>query len=316
MPLLVAALMAFTRQFVALFFPTHSLIPLPMVYFNIAHTTSYTYDQYVTGSKNIIRMFPMQTEYQNVVSQSLTISGCPRVIVSKDSFGNKIGMFTIEQPHNRLIIESCVEIHNQEYDAYGMASRTSHNWEDTQLFIRDTAFQLFLNNREFAVIQDIKRVVDSFQPQNMTPFQVAMAFSEYVYKNFIYKPGCTNVNSSLTEVWNLKAGVCQDFAHVLIYMLRLVNLPSRYVSGYICPNNNGMRGDGASHAWMEVYLPNYGWLGIDPTNNCCADEKYVYVAAGRDYHDVAPMKGEFRGSANQYLNVLVTVSYQKMMEAA
>ncbi len=135
-------------------------------------------------------------------------------------------------------------------------------------------------------------------------------FNHYVFTNFKYIPNITTVTTTLNEVWNLKAGICQDFAHLLIAMLKLANIPARYVSGYICPNKNGMRGDGASHAWVEAFLPNYGWVGIDPTNDCLAEDKHVRVAVGRDYNDICPVKGAFTGnSSHQTMNVSVSVSY-------
>ena len=95
--------------------------------------------------------------------------------------------------------------------------------------------------------------------------------------------GITNVETTLDEAWKLKAGVCQDFAHILLVMLRMLSIPARYVSGYICPNKNGMRGEGATHAWVEAYIPFYGWLGFDPTNNCFVNDLHVRLAVGRNF---------------------------------
>jgi transglutaminase-like putative cysteine protease len=114
----------------------------------------------------------------------------------------------------------------------------------------------------------------------------------------------------MDEVLKLKAGVCQDFAHILVLMLRLLNIPARYISGYICPNHNGMRGEGATHAWAEAYLPDYGWLGIDPTNNCIANETHVRLAVGRNFSDCSPVKGVYKGSSGHLLEVKVSVEYR------
>jgi len=285
-----------------------------MVNFNIKHTTTYTYDNDIYDSRNLIRLYPIDDEFQKVISHQLTISGNPIVTVSTDSFGNKIGVFTMPNPHRELTIVSDMEIQTQPRDVFSAASNASQTWDEIQLLATDSAFQLFLNNKDSVPLNELSEVVHSFQPLALTPFQAATAFNEYIFRNFVYNPSVTNVFTTLPEVWSLKAGVCQDFARVLIYMLRLVNLPARYVSGYICPNNDGLRGDGASHAWVEVYLPSYGWLGLDPTNNCCVADKHVKLAVGRDYEDVAPLKGEFKGQANQWLNVLVTVSYNTVAE--
>jgi transglutaminase-like putative cysteine protease len=108
----------------------------------------------------------------------------------------------------------------------------------------------------------------------------------------------------------LKSGVCQDFAHMLLAMLRLINIPARYVSGYICPNKSGMRGEGATHAWVEAYIPFYGWLGVDPTNNCLVNETHVRLAVGKNFTDCSPVKGTYRGTSNHTLDVTVSVSYE------
>ncbi len=114
----------------------------------------------------------------------------------------------------------------------------------------------------------------------------------------------------LNEIWDLKAGVCQDFAHILLLMLRLLGIPSRYVSGYVCPKDSSLRGEGATHAWAEAYIPYYGWLGIDPTNNCVVNDLHVRLAIGRNFSDCSPMKGTYKGTAKQTLEVGVSVSYE------
>jgi transglutaminase-like putative cysteine protease len=111
-------------------------------------------------------------------------------------------------------------------------------------------------------------------------------------------------------VWKLKAGVCQDFAHILLVLLRQTGIPARYVSGYVCPNKNGMRGEGATHAWIEAYIPGNGWVGLDPTNNCVADDLHVRLAVGRNFSDCSPVKGTYKGTAGQTLEVGVSVSYE------
>ncbi|HEY0272829.1 MAG TPA: transglutaminase family protein, partial [Chitinophaga sp.] len=126
---------------------------------------------------------------------------------------------------------------------------------------------------------------------------------------FEYIKGVTTVDTTLSEILRLQAGVCQDFAHVLTTMLRFTKIPARYVSGYICPNKNGMRGEGATHAWAEAYIPGYGWLGLDPTNNCIANEKHLRLAVGRNFSDCSPVKGVYNGPSGHVLEVTVSVGY-------
>jgi transglutaminase-like putative cysteine protease len=157
--------------------------------------------------------------------------------------------------------------------------------------------------------EEIRELVEAYD-HYMTPLAVAKALNEYVYNNFKYITGITSVETTLDEVWRLKAGVCQDFAHMLLVMVRMLGMPARYVSGYICPNKNGMRGEGATHAWVEAYIPYYGWLGLDPTNNCIANDMHVRLAVGRNFSDCSPVKGSYKGTSNHVLHVGVSVSYE------
>jgi transglutaminase-like putative cysteine protease len=133
------------------------------------------------------------------------------------------------------------------------------------------------------------------------PLKNALVLSEYVYDNFVYEKGVTSVETPIEEVWNLKKGVCQDFAHILLVMLRMFDIPARYISGYICPKNEGVRGEGATHAWVEAYIPFYGWLGLDPTNNTIVSDGHVRLQVGRNFADCTPVKGIYKGSGDHRL---------------
>jgi transglutaminase-like putative cysteine protease len=144
----------------------------------------------------------------------------------------------------------------------------------------------FLRQENFNALNEVKKIIDTEQQKHSTPFETAKHFSDYIYTQFEYKKGITTVESTIDEVWKLRSGVCQDFAHILLVMLRLIS--RRYVSGYICPKKNGMRGEGATHAWVEAFLPFYGWLGLDPTNNCLVNEAHVRLAVGKNFSDCSP----------------------------
>ncbi len=132
----------------------------------------------------------------------------------------------------------------------------------------------------------------------------------YIFTNFKYIKGITNIETTVQEILELRSGVCQDFAHVMLEILHTLGIPSRYVSGYICPNKNGMRGEGATHAWIEAWIPGNGWTGIDPTNNVWVTNHHVKLAVGRNFNDCSPIKGTFKGPANQSLSVYVSVGYE------
>ncbi|RYY60829.1 MAG: transglutaminase family protein [Chitinophagaceae bacterium] len=134
--------------------------------------------------------------------------------------------------------------------------------------------------------------------------------AEFVYKNFQYIKGITTIETTVREILEIRSGVCQDFAHLMLELLRNLDIPCRYVSGYICPNKNGMRGEGATHAWVEAWIPNSGWAGIDPTNNVWVTDTHVKLAVGRNFTDCTPVKGTFKGLARQSLSVYVSVGYE------
>jgi transglutaminase-like putative cysteine protease len=158
---------------------------------------------------------------------------------------------------------------------------------------------------------EIQAIVKELRPLWDAPALFIQRCSEYIYQNFQYKKGITNVESTVDEILMHKQGVCQDFAHVMLQMLRSIGMPVRYVSGYICPNRDGVRGAGATHAWVEVFLPSAGgWVGIDPTNNTWVSDQHVSLAVGRHFNDCSPVKGTFKGPANQSLFVYVSVGFE------
>jgi transglutaminase-like putative cysteine protease len=159
-------------------------------------------------------------------------------------------------------------------------------------------------------IDELEALPFIIESKSLTPLEASRRLNEYVYINFSYDKTVTDVETTFDEVWTLRAGVCQDFAHVLLVLLRLIDIPARYVSGYICPNKNGMRGEGATHAWVEAYIPGFGWLGLDPTNNCLVQDLHVRLATGRSFRDVSPVKGTYKGTSEHQLEVGVTVSYE------
>ena len=140
-------------------------------------------------------------------------------------------------------------------------------------------------------------------------WQAAVQVMRFIDAEFEYQPKVTSVNSGLTEVLAKRSGVCQDFTHVMIGMCRSLKIPARYVSGYLYNGpTDELEGSQASHAWCEVFVPDHGWLALDPTNNQQADERYIRVAVGRDYSDIVPVQGTYRGSAAKAMTVEVNVT--------
>jgi transglutaminase-like putative cysteine protease len=281
--------------------------------FEIQHITRYIYESPVRDSANQIILFPIKDEYQDVIKQELTITGNPAVDTHIDYYGNEVGSFTYSDPHSVLTINSKVLVATKHRPLPINDIFPSHQWEDLKRLQFMVPYIDFLKQEYFDGINELRAIVDNEKAKDDTPYQVTLRFCQYVYDNFDYIKGVTTVETKLDEIWKLKAGVCQDFAHMLMEMLRMVQIPARYVSGYICTSKNDMRGEGATHAWAEAYIPDYGWLGIDPTNNCIANETHVRLAVGRNFSDCSPVKGVYKGSSNHKLEVAVSVDEENAL---
>jgi transglutaminase-like putative cysteine protease len=281
-----------------------------MPQFKIHHVTKYTYEVPVRDSANQVILFPVKDEYQTVQKQELVISGEPVVDVYKDYYGNEVGSFMVAEPHSQLVIDSKIEVITKSRTLPADNMPKEAQWKHLHELRYQVPFIDFLKQEPFVAVDEIKQVTQLEQSQLITPFVTAQKLNDYVYREFQYIKGVTSVETTPDEIWTLKAGVCQDFAHILLVMLRLIGIPARYVSGYICPNRNGMRGEGATHAWVEAYLPDYGWLGLDPTNNCLVNDLHVRLAVGRNFSDCSPVKGTYKGTSNHSLEVGVSVSYE------
>jgi transglutaminase-like putative cysteine protease len=278
--------------------------------FKIQHITTYNYEVPVRDSANQIMLYPFNDERQEVIIHELFITGSPMVETHLDVFGNKVGTFTHSQPHSELVINSNLEVITSALPLPSRDRNAGDQWDQLAKTRLQFPFIDFLKNETFESLPELRDAMNEVDHQSFGPLTTAEKYCEYVFKNFTYKKGITTVDTTLDEIWKLRSGVCQDFAHLLLAMLKLVNIPARYVSGYICPNKNGMRGEGATHAWVEAYIPDYGWLGLDPTNNCLTNEMHVRLAVGKNYYDCSPVRGTYRGNSGHTLEVAVTVSYE------
>jgi transglutaminase-like putative cysteine protease len=278
--------------------------------FKIQHITRYTYEAMVRDSANQVILFPITDIHQEVLKHDLIITGNPTVDTYIDYYGNEVGSFTYLEPHNQLVINSEVLVVTHPRILPADTDPAPEQWEKLTALQFVVPYIDFLKHEYFEHLPELLATIDNVKHADDTPYRAAQRFCEYVYRNFEYLPGVTTVETTIDEVWKLKAGVCQDFAHIYIQMMRSLNIPARYVSGYICPNHSGMRGEGATHAWAEVYIPNYGWIGVDPTNNCIANETHVRLAVGRNFSDCSPVKGVYKGNSGHLLEVKVSVEYR------
>ena len=278
--------------------------------FKIHHITRYLYDGPVRDSANQIMLYPVKDEFQEIVQHNLTISGNPSVASFVDYFGNETGTFTQPHPHRELVIDSRIVVITKPRSSPVSGMSPEEQWNQIERLRSQFQFIDFLKLEPFSAINELKEEIRRERNQVKAPLEMAVDFTAYINSNFKYQKGITTVESTPDEIWQLKSGVCQDFAHILLFMLRLSNVPARYVSGYICPNKNGMRGEGATHAWAEAYIPGQGWVGLDPTNNCVVGESHVRLAVGKNFSDCSPVKGTYRGTSDHTLEVTVSVQYE------
>jgi transglutaminase-like putative cysteine protease len=278
-----------------------------MSQYHIKHITRYIYTSAVIDSANQIMLFPLNDAQQEVKKHKIIITHQPSVEIFTDYFGNQVGVFSVIRPHTELTIESTIDIVTEEVKLPSDDTDAGLQWENLNAAPEQAPFLDFLALEKFNTSSEVLAAASSMIKESSTPFEVSKLLSSFVYNNFEYKKGITNVETKVDEIWKIKAGVCQDFAHILLVMLRIIGIPARYVSGYICPKNRELRGEGATHAWVEAYIPFYGWIGLDPTNDCIVSDRHVRLAIGRSFSDCTPVKGTYKGSSEHTLEVSVTI---------
>lgn len=272
----------------------------------ISHTTSFTYEKPVYQSQNEIRMRPLNGPFQRLIEFELLVNPEPSTLEYDDYFGNHVHAVSIYVPHQSLTVEarSVVERGNEPMAEAEPVSFNEFLLHDTERMSREYDFLAASHHVPFS--KTLRRFFWMVRPN---PDESVASWThravKFIRDQFIYEPGLTKVHSTADEILSIGGGVCQDFAHLTLGVLRLAGVPARYVSGYIAPPAKASRVEEmsaqASHAWVEAELPGLGWVGYDPTHGCRADERHIRVAIGRDYSDVPPLRGVYRslGSTQQ-----------------
>jgi len=280
-----------------------------MPVFTIHHITKYAYDRPVIESMNEIRIFPYQCREQETLVHDLKITHNPDIQTFIDYWGNKTGTFNVLIPHNELVIESKLVI--RTISSPNTAINFEGTWQQLSEEVNEKLQLLELSTPILIRQQgEIDEIVKSISANKESVAVTIGNCSEYIFKNFQYIKGITDIETTVDEILSHRSGVCQDFAHLMLQILRTLRIPCRYVSGYICPRRDGMRGEGATHAWVDAWVPQYGWAGIDPTNNVWVTNNHVKLAVGSEFKDCTPAKGTFKGPARQLLSVYVSIGYE------
>jgi transglutaminase-like putative cysteine protease len=280
--------------------------------YEIRHITQFQYDRPVRESVVELRMQPRRTSGQGLVSFELEVEPQGQIFSYADSWGNAVHHFDVPRSHDRLdiIARSIVETYAQpeplpaspmdDWARLASDEVRADCWDFLALHgfaIQTPALRAFIDERG---LDKLRR---------SDPMTAVMALSGAVFDAFDYEAGVTEPESPIDHALVEGRGVCQDFAHIMIAICRLWGVPARYVSGYLFTDRetHDRSTSDATHAWVEAFLPSCGWIGIDPTNNVLARERHLAVAVGRDYSDVPPSRGVFKGEAESRLAVGVAV---------
>lgn len=285
--------------------------------FRVVHQTEYRYEEPASESFAELRVCPMEVPGQKVGRRGVELSPSVPLESYEDYFGNRVEFFSVPFRHQRLSIRAWAEVETSARPPPPAALEVSVA-EARQIFNSQmlTLFE-FLQPTPFVplhrVLSPLRR--NFVRPQDNLR-EVLLALNHWIFKHFKYEPGSTEIGTPLDQVIRQRSGVCQDFAHLMLAILRTYGIPARYVSGYIeaydpTSTDKALVGAMASHAWVEVYLPGGYWWGLDPTNDQQTGERHVKVAVGRDYGDVAPVRGTYKGASNQQLEVMVTLKRRK-----
>ncbi len=282
------------------------------MYYTVRHLTKFVYSNAVSESIMETRMHPRSDALQRCLNFQLSVSPRCRVFSYRDHLANNVHHFDIPGAHEQLVIvaESLVEMEETLPVPSFLAPDA---WAALDADVQAGDFWEFLFPSEFAtptpLLEELAVKLEVHRRDD--PLMVLHELNEKLYRYFDYVPRSTNVDSPIDLALEQKCGVCQDFAHIMIALVRdRLKIPCRYVSGYLYhgDSDTDRSVNSATHAWVEAYLPQLGWVGFDPTNWLIAGDRHIRTAIGRDYADVPPTHGIFRGSANTELTVAVRVS--------
>ncbi|MCC3375137.1 transglutaminase family protein [Cohnella sp. REN36] len=278
----------------------------------ICHVTKYRYGAPVADSVNELRLAPRTDERQACYQHVLTVEPNVTMMSYEDYFGNRVHAFTAGEPHRELAIASRSTVVTRDSEIKRQTEEApAASWARVRSDAFADKFAEYLLPSAYVTFQSAtSSYAAGLVAGEGGVFDFVKGASARIYGDFEYKPLSTGVQTTADELIGIGAGVCQDFAHLLLAVCRIRGVPARYVSGYhFVGDLQGRNADfeQASHAWVEAYVPGVGWLGFDPTNNGLADWRYVKLAHGRDYQDIVPVKGVYRGTGEQELTVKVDV---------
>jgi len=281
--------------------------------YSVRHTTTFHYEPAVRESVMEVRMQPRSEGTQRCLSFHLDVNPAANILQYRDFTGNTVHHFDIAGSHQEVKVtaQSLVDVQ----DAPAPRAADAGDWIDLDAQVAADDYWEMLLPSQFArssePLEQLSQELNCVRRGN--PLELLTQLNEAIYRMFAYVPNSTQVDSPIEEALQTRRGVCQDFAHIMIALLRSLRVPCRYVSGYMfhrdpTQEKQDRSVEGASHAWVEALVPRLGWVAFDPTNNLIGADRHIRVAIGRDYADVPPTRGVYKGEAHSRLSVAVTVS--------
>jgi transglutaminase-like putative cysteine protease len=282
-----------------------------MTFYSIHHVTTFHYSDPISESIMEARLQPRTEGNQRCLRFQMVISPKASASVLHDYMDNIVHTFDIPGAHDRLAIttEAVVEVMPAPELPEALSPETWASYDE----ISAVDFDLYDMLQPGKYTHPTKALAELAHELNLIrrddPLTLLREMTATIYNAFDYDQDTTNVYSHIDVALKTRRGVCQDFVHIMLTLLRQLHIPCRYVSGYLFHRENGYdrSANDATHAWVEAWLPEYGWIGFDPTNNLICDDHHIRVAIGHDYADVPPTKGVFRGAAESTLKVAVQV---------
>ncbi|NVD39552.1 transglutaminase family protein [Ensifer sp. HO-A22] len=270
------------------------------MHLKISHTTEYHYDEPVQYALQRLRLTPTTGVGQTVLGWQTLVDGAVMEVSYDDHFGNRVHLVSVDGDREAIHITASGEVHTEDRaGVFGPHQSYVPLW----LYARETPL-----TKAGKLIRDLAK-----SAEGETDLARMHALMAMIHEAVAYKAGETHAETSAEDALEAGRGVCQDHAHIMISAARSLDMPARYISGYLMME--GQTAQTASHAWAEVHLPGLGWVGFDAANKICPDDRYVRIASGLCYRDAAPISGLIHGEANETLKVSVTVEQQTQSQS-
>jgi transglutaminase-like putative cysteine protease len=277
----------------------------------IRHRSGYHYTGRATSSYNEARITPLTTDRQTVIEALVKVSPPVATMRYVDYWGTLVDVFDVQQPHTEMVVTGTSIVETSEWQG----PMSTLDWDTLAGDeVRDRFAELLAPTVRVPITGEVMETATALA-QGLSPIDACQAATEWVRSRLLYQPGTTDASTSAIEALRRGSGVCQDFVHLSLALLRAMGIPARYTSGYLHPSPDAVMGDtveGQSHAWLEAWTGD--WQAFDPTNGGKVGERHVIVGRARDYADVSPLKGIYHGAPSTALGVSVELTRQPVVD--